>query len=83
MTIQYFFKLNCLKLVSVKRKVGFQLWSANLVFAFIAVRQAQNLDCACSKRKWQYKGIDYDLFTKVNLEETLIFVAVASQEIVK
>ena len=25
----------------VKRKVGFQLWSANLVFAYIGVLQAQ------------------------------------------
>ena len=29
----------------------FQLWSVNLVFAFIRVRQAQLFGCACLKRK--------------------------------
>ena len=35
----------------MKRKVGFQLWSTNLVFDFIGVRQAHAFGCACSKHK--------------------------------
>ena len=31
------------------RQFNFQLCSANLVFSFIGVHQAQILDCACSK----------------------------------
>ena len=37
--------------MAVKRKVGFQLWSGNLVIAFVGVRQAQSFGCACLKRK--------------------------------
>ena len=33
------------------RNNGFQLWSANLLLAFIKVHQAQIFGCACSKRK--------------------------------
>ena len=38
------------------RKIGFQLWSANLVLAFIRVFQAQIFGCACLKRKWRDIG---------------------------
>ena len=41
----------------MKRKVGFQLWSANLVFAFIGDRQAKIVGCACSKRKCMVMNI--------------------------
>ena len=39
------------KYVFMKRKVGLQFWSANLVCAFIGVLQAQTFCSACSKRK--------------------------------
>ena len=45
-----------LKKGSNKIKMGFQLWSANLLFAFIGVPQAQIFSCACSKRKCKWKG---------------------------
>ena len=47
-----FSKTNSLKYVSKLRIVGLQLLSANLVFAFIKVHQAQSFGCACAKRKW-------------------------------
>ena len=37
---------------SEKRTVCFQLWGANLVFAFIKVGQAQIFGCVCLKRKF-------------------------------
>ena len=43
---------------SDKRKVGFQFWNANLVFAFIGVRQAQTFGCACLKRKCRQYTVD-------------------------
>ena len=36
--------------VSLEEQVGFQLWSAYLVFSFVGVRQAQSFGCACLKR---------------------------------
>ena len=38
--------------VSEKRQVGFQLWSANLVFFFIKDHQAQTFGFACLKQKF-------------------------------
>ena len=45
------FFLNAWKFCSKKRRVCFQLWSANLVFALIKVHQNQSFGCACLKRK--------------------------------
>ena len=39
----------------MKRKDDLQLWSANLVFAFIGIRQAQMFGCACSTL-WECKS---------------------------
>ena len=62
MTIQGFFQKKLPnKYGFVKRKVGFQLWSGNLVFAFIGVREAQICCRACSKRKWVPSGIKHRL----------------------
>ena len=52
MTVQSLFNKNCLKHGSENRKIGIQLLSANLVFAFVGVCQAQIFGCACLKRKW-------------------------------
>ena len=38
-----------------KRKLGFQLWGVNLVFAFDKVHEANIFGCAWSKRKWLTK----------------------------
>ena len=35
-----------------RKKIGFQLWSVNLVFAFVRVCQAQIFGYACLKRKY-------------------------------
>ena len=45
-------KINAWKYVFVKSKVGFQLWSTNLVVAFIRVIQAQIFGWAYLKCKW-------------------------------
>ena len=50
MTVQSFSNKIVWKYGTLKRKVGFQLKSANLVFAFIGVGQAQIFGCVCSKR---------------------------------
>ena len=50
-TVQSFKIILTENMVPKREKIGFQLWSAILVFAIIRVYQAQNFGCACSKSK--------------------------------
>ena len=63
MTVQSLFNKNCLKYGSLKRQIGFQLLSANLVFAFVGVRQAQIVGCAFLKHKWPWNACNCHIKT--------------------
>ena len=52
MTVQSKEEERFLKIWLQEEKLGFQLMSANLVLAFIAVHPAKIFGWACSKRKW-------------------------------
>ena len=49
------------------RKIGFQLWSANLVFAFIGVFQPKIFGWACSKRRCNAANTSVCIRKKLNV----------------
>ena len=48
-----------------RRKLGFQLGSANLVFVFTVVCHPNIFGCACLKRKWCFRLTRVNIFVQL------------------
>ena len=54
---------------SEKRKVDFQLWGVNLVFAFVEVPQAQSFGCFCLKCRCAVNDAECELYFKEEADQ--------------